>query len=195
MNKIVCLLLLYAVNVQAQAFKPCLKFNCSQIFECEIDWSQLQNIPADLADGDDVNDADSDPTNELQTLSFTTQTICVDWAEAIISDNPNPSIDYNKNVTNISVTGGSGNNGVGRIYTLTFPPHPQGTNYTAQFTVFDDTQADTGLPEVISQTATSITYQLPQGDDGGSEDDNDYYRHMVRISSQPITVITSVQLN
>jgi hypothetical protein len=33
------------------------------------DWSSLPNIPADIADGDDVNDADSDPANELQDWS------------------------------------------------------------------------------------------------------------------------------
>lgn len=33
-------------------------------------WSTLGGIPADIADGDDVNDADADPTNEIQTLSL-----------------------------------------------------------------------------------------------------------------------------
>ena len=32
-------------------------------------WSTLSGIPSDIADGDDVNDADSDPTNELQDWS------------------------------------------------------------------------------------------------------------------------------
>jgi len=33
-------------------------------------WSTLQGIPADIADGDDTEDADADPTNELQSLSL-----------------------------------------------------------------------------------------------------------------------------
>ena len=33
------------------------------------DWSTLPGIPSDIADGDQVNDADSDPTNELQSWS------------------------------------------------------------------------------------------------------------------------------
>jgi hypothetical protein len=33
-------------------------------------WSTLGGIPADISDGDDVNDADADPTNELQNLSL-----------------------------------------------------------------------------------------------------------------------------
>ena len=35
------------------------------------DWSSLSNVPAGFADGtDDVNDADSDPNNEIQSLSL-----------------------------------------------------------------------------------------------------------------------------
>jgi len=34
-----------------------------------MDWSGLVNVPADLADGDDVIDADADAANELQNLS------------------------------------------------------------------------------------------------------------------------------
>lgn len=33
-------------------------------------WNNLDNIPADIADGDDVNDADANSSNELQTLSI-----------------------------------------------------------------------------------------------------------------------------
>ena len=35
----------------------------------DVDWSKLSTVPADLADGDDVDDADADPTNENQTVS------------------------------------------------------------------------------------------------------------------------------
>lgn len=33
-------------------------------------WNNLNNIPADIADGDDINDADANPSNEIQTLSI-----------------------------------------------------------------------------------------------------------------------------
>lgn len=37
-----------------------------------VDWSNLQNVPAGFSDNiDDTSDADSDPTNELQTMSRT----------------------------------------------------------------------------------------------------------------------------
>lgn len=39
------------------------------------DWSTLPGIPADIADGDDVDDADADPSNELQTISRSGSTI------------------------------------------------------------------------------------------------------------------------
>lgn len=38
-------------------------------------WSTLPGIPIEISDGDDVNDADADPTNELQTLSISNDTI------------------------------------------------------------------------------------------------------------------------
>ena len=38
-------------------------------------WSTLAGIPIDIADGDDVDDADADPTNEIQILSFSNDTL------------------------------------------------------------------------------------------------------------------------
>ncbi len=35
----------------------------------DVSWGDLSDIPSDIADGDDVNDADSDATNELQNWS------------------------------------------------------------------------------------------------------------------------------
>jgi len=35
-----------------------------------VDWSGLTNVPAGLDDGDDVNDADADPANEIQDLEL-----------------------------------------------------------------------------------------------------------------------------
>jgi uncharacterized protein (TIGR02145 family) len=46
------------------------------------DWSTLPGIPADILDGDNVDDADNDPTNELQTWS-TLPGIPVDLADGI----------------------------------------------------------------------------------------------------------------
>ncbi len=36
----------------------------------EVDFNNITNVPAGLADGDDVNDADHDATNEIQTLTL-----------------------------------------------------------------------------------------------------------------------------
>ena len=35
-----------------------------------VTWDNVANVPSDVADGDDVADADADPTNELQDLSL-----------------------------------------------------------------------------------------------------------------------------
>lgn len=39
------------------------------------DWSTLPGIPADIADGDDVDDADADPNNEIQDLELNGNTL------------------------------------------------------------------------------------------------------------------------
>ncbi|WP_420577128.1 beta strand repeat-containing protein [Ekhidna sp.] len=41
----------------------------------DMDFSTLTNVPTGLSDGDDVNDADADATNEFQDLSLTTNTL------------------------------------------------------------------------------------------------------------------------
>lgn len=138
-----------------------------------------------------VNNLDpSTGSNDECVIKIATETICVTWVEAIISDGESPAFLHNKNANSISVTGGSGVNGVGRVYELVFPTHPNGDKYIPKITVWDDTQTDTPTPEILSQTATSLTYQLPQGDDGASEDDNDYYQHSVSIGSSPLKVLT-----
>lgn len=115
-----------------------------------------------------------------------------------ISDGPDPQFIINQDdaATSISVTGGSGLNGNGRVYTLRFAPHPNGAAYGQAFTLFDDDgQGDTGAFEIISKTATEIIYQISQGDDGGSEDDNDYYPHEVKIFGSEQTFVTDVFVN
>lgn len=80
---------------------------------------------------------------------------------------------------------GSGANGAGRIYTIAWPAsHPLGEEYEVNIEVFDDTFPDSPTPELISRSPNSLTYQMPQGDDGASEDDNEFYRHLVKVSGQ-----------
>ena len=38
-------------------------------------WSNLPGIPAEITDGDDVDDADADPNNEIQAISFSNDTL------------------------------------------------------------------------------------------------------------------------
>lgn len=115
-----------------------------------------------------------------------------------VTDGPVPQFAVNQDsaATSINATGGSGLNGTGRIYTLQFAAHPDGAAYGQAFTVFDDAgQPDSGIFEIISKTATQIVYQINQGDDGGSEDDNDYYPHEVKIFGSEQTFVTDVFVN
>ncbi|MBT6440127.1 MAG: hypothetical protein HOK72_10535 [Flavobacteriales bacterium] len=41
------------------------------------DWSTLPGIPAELTDGDDVDDADADPLNEMQSLTISGQDLSI----------------------------------------------------------------------------------------------------------------------
>jgi len=82
MRNILILLLFLSVNIFAQKesegntfnLEGCCKsgstFECSQLEECEIDFSQLINVPPDL-----INDADADPANELQSINISGNTI------------------------------------------------------------------------------------------------------------------------
>ncbi len=47
-----------------------------------VSWNSLKDVPADIADGDDVDDADNDPTNEIETWSTLTG-IPADFADEV----------------------------------------------------------------------------------------------------------------
>lgn len=116
------------------------------------------------------------------------------WLSVTVGDGPNPAIESSNGIVGatVSTSGGSGNNGAGRIYTLTFPAHPLGADFSQSIQVWDDTTGDTGIAEVVSKTATSLTYQFPQGDDGASEDDNDFYKHDVKIFGTNQSFVSAV---
>ncbi len=50
------------------------------------DFNDLTNVPAGLSDGDDVNDADHDPSNELQTISKSGNTITLSNGGGSVTD-------------------------------------------------------------------------------------------------------------
>ncbi len=70
------------------------------------DFNDLINVPADLADGDDVDDADADPANEIQNLSFDTSNNLLSLTEP---GQPDQTADLSSLVTSGSgIYGGSG---------------------------------------------------------------------------------------
>jgi len=42
-----------------------------------VDWININNIPTDIADGDDVDDADNDSANEIQTITLSGDTLYI----------------------------------------------------------------------------------------------------------------------
>jgi len=50
------------------------------------DFNDLSNVPSGLSDGDDVNDADHDPSNEIQTISKTGNTITLSNGGGNVTD-------------------------------------------------------------------------------------------------------------
>ena len=42
-----------------------------------VDWTNINNIPADIADGDQIDDADNNATNELQTITLSGDTLYI----------------------------------------------------------------------------------------------------------------------
>ena len=68
------------------------------------DWNSLPGIPIDIADGDNVDDADSDPTNELQ-----------DWNS--LPGIPNMLNNIQCGLDTLSTSGGAEN----VVYSIVFP--------------------------------------------------------------------------
>ncbi len=58
-----------------------------------LNWNNLDNIPSDIADGDDVDDADNDASNEIQTLSQSGNNVTLSYGGGTVSvaDNDNNS--------------------------------------------------------------------------------------------------------
>ena len=48
------------------------------------DWNSITNIPSDISDGDDVDDADSDPTNEIQNFTLNGDTLLLSNSNFVV---------------------------------------------------------------------------------------------------------------
>ena len=65
-----------------------------------VDWTNINNIPTDIADGDDVDDADNNTTNEIQTLTISGDTLYISSGNAVDLSGYNAGVF----VTNSNVT-------------------------------------------------------------------------------------------
>ncbi|MDO6598404.1 hypothetical protein Q4512_15910, partial [Oceanihabitans sp. 2_MG-2023] len=150
----------------------------------------LEEVNVALEDGGDIDiniqDADADPTNEIQTLSIsgndltisdgntvtlpeptltvTKETIGYVFAAAHTQANGTNSFNINSTVTRTAV---------GR-YTVAFTTaHPNGASYDVTFGAQEDiTNRDTRLVSVVTgtQTANGFQVMVATGDNGGTAD-------------------------
>lgn len=144
-----------------------------------------------------VEDLESEPT---PMLNVTTEDVFDNYFRASIGVNGGIISQHGvATATAATVTGGSGNNaGPGNRYTVTFPAHPQGTNYTFNATPVGVPGGATpnGLPpHIIAKTATSVTYAFTSGDDGQGVDEFDRFNHEIVITGEVKTVVTGVTLS
>ncbi len=77
-----------------------------------IDFSELENIPADLADGDNVDDGDADATNEFQDLTLSGNTISLTNSLIEVDLTPFAGVNTDNQAislmgTNLSITNGN----------------------------------------------------------------------------------------
>ncbi len=147
------------------------------------DFNDLSNIPAGLSDGDDVNDADHDTTNELQTLSFDNGT-----RQLTIS---------NGNTVTIPAGSASGGDGWGTQVAATdssingdgTSANPLGVNPNASiFNNWDKNAADDFSGSYVD--LTDIPADIADGDDV-NDADHDPSNELQTISKSGSTVTLS----
>ena len=85
----------------------------SQDGDYYLSWSNFIGIPVDIADGDDVDDADNDPLNEIQVLSLAGNDLSLSNGGGLVSlPNGGNDNDWTINGTNM-YSNNSGNVGIG----------------------------------------------------------------------------------
>ena len=130
------------------------------------------------------------PTPTIQAVGSVYVAASLSAAAAIVSQSGTAT------ATGASISAGSGKDqGAGNRYTLTFPAHPQGTDY--QVTVLADgllTGNPLGhsvTPHIINKTSTSVTYGLNSGNPGQPAHDFVAFDHDVIVTARQ-TVVTNI---
>ena len=124
------------------------------------DFNDLTNVPAGLSDGDDVNDADHDPSNEIQTISKTGNTITLSNGGGSVTDS-------DTHLTEAQVDAYVSNNGyltqVDNIQGIPVSATPPATgqilkyNGTEYVPADDDTSSGSGADGVVNSASFSGT--------------------------------------
>lgn len=131
--------------------------------------------------------------NVADCIDITEVKVSNDWIIAEIDNNANVQFNAGvESITTSTVTAGSGNNqGVGNRYTVTFPAHPLGTNYSVKITpigLLGGATPNGLIDHVLIKTPTSVTYVFNSGDDGQGADEFDRFSHDLEISGETFTI-------
>ncbi len=121
-------------------------------------FGSLTGIPEDLADGDQVDDADADPLNEIQTMALENDLLTLSGGGGTVSINDADADPSNESISMVTLEAGN-----------TLRIRESGTDYNVDLTsLVDDLDADP-TNEIQSLTYNSVTNFLtltkPNGND------------------------------
>ncbi|MEQ9373826.1 MAG: tail fiber domain-containing protein [Imperialibacter sp.] len=129
------------------------------------DFGDLGNVPGDLADGDDVDDADNSITNELQTLSLSGSDITLSNSGGTVSIN-DADFSTTNEIQDVSISGNAvaiSGGGTGFNLAAAAPSSGQvlkynGTNWTSAADNVDDADNSTSNElQTLSLSGSDIT--------------------------------------
>ena len=121
-------------------------------------WNEITNIPADIADGDDVDDADSDPTNEIQDFTLNGDTLLLSNSNFVVLGPLLDSlitIDYDSLANSIIA---DSNFSVGGVMNWKYPDGYNGTPVNWNTLVQGDYVVPNGKTLYITVPKTSESY-------------------------------------
>ena len=157
------------------------------------DWNDLNNIPSDLQDGDQVDDADADPSNEIQNLSFdpVTSQLSIENGNSIsiptggTDADADPSNEFNTDVrlngTALVITDGGGDQTVDlNALVNDADADPENEKQTLEI------DEATGVITLINADGTvQSSVQVPAGPGGSGDGDNDATNELQDWSNLP----------
>lgn len=139
-----------------------------------ISWNDIQDIPSDIADGDDNT-----------TYSFTSEELSHNWAEARGYNN---AVEYQRQATVTNISNG--------LFNVIFnAPHPDGTRYTVTWGAEEDANRDVPKQHIVrgTQTANGFQFYNTVDDNGGTADIPDPSGWHFQVSGLIPVITTAIE--